>query len=479
MKNVEIIKKLEDQINYLTKQQYIYNEMLNKVEDGIYITDYVGTTLFVNDAFLKLSGLSRDNIIGKTVYNLKKNNILPNSCCAKVIESRNTVFTINNYTEGQKCLVSGSPIFNDEGKLVRTIAVIRDVSELDSLMKTVAIKEDQIIDRAKYTVKQIDNKIDTYISSNLYMKEIYNNVKKISQFDSTILILGETGVGKDFLAEYIYKVYRNKNKGKFVKINCGAIPENLLESEFFGYEEGAFSGALKGGKKGLFEVAENGIVYLDEIGDMPYSLQVKLLSVINDKVFYRVGGVNSVPFKAKIVAATNANLIKLVADKKFRLDLYYRLNVVNFTIPPLRNRTEDILPLAREFLQHYNNKYSKNTFFSPECLEKFIAYDWPGNIREMKNIIERLVLMTDTPCITLQSFKEQLILGQNELHSYNKSNELNSVKIKKSLKDRMNEFEKNEIINTLSLTKTLKEAANLLKIDVSTLVRKKQKYRIK
>lgn len=478
MKNVEIIKKLEDQINYLTKQQYIHNEMLNKVEDGIYITDQLGTTLFVNDAFVKLSGLSRDVIIGKTVYNLKENSILPNSCCAKVIESRNTVFTINNYTEGQKCLVSGSPIFNDEGRLVRTIAVIRDVSELDSLMKTVAIKEDQIVDRAKYTVKQIDNKIDTYISSNLYMKEIYNNVKKISQFDSTILILGETGVGKDFLAEYIYKVYKNKNKGKFVKINCGAIPENLLESEFFGYEEGAFSGALKGGKKGLFEVADNGIVYLDEIGDMPYSLQVKLLSVINDKIFYRVGGVNPVPFRAKIVAATNANLIKLVGDKKFRLDLYYRLNVVNFTIPPLRNRTEDILPLAREFLQHYNNKYSKNTFFSPECLEKFIAYDWPGNIREMKNIIERLVLMTDDPCISLQSFKEQLILGQNELHSYNNFSEISSLKMKKSLKDRVNEFEKNEIINTLSSVKTLKEAANLLKIDVSTLVRKKQKYKI-
>ncbi|QSX05241.1 sigma 54-interacting transcriptional regulator [Sedimentibacter sp. zth1] len=476
-KDIRIINQLEEQIKYLTKQQYIYNEMLNKVEDGIYITDKIGTTLFVNDAFLALSGLSRDKIIGKTVYSLKNKSILPNSCCAKVIETRSTVFTINNYVEGQKCLVSGSPIFDDDGKLVRTIAVIRDVSELNNLMKNLILREDLIINSSKYTVKESkESKKDAYISSNDYMKEIYNNVNKVANFDSTILILGETGVGKDFLAEYIYNVSNIKNKGKFVKVNCGAVPENLLESEFFGYEEGAFSGALKGGKKGLFEEANNGVIFLDEIGDMPYSLQVKLLTVINDKVFYRIGGVKPINFNAKIVAATNANLLKLVEQKKFRLDLYYRLNVVNFTIPPLRNRKEDIIPLSQEFIEYYNNKYSKNTFFSPGCLEKFLAYDWPGNIREMKNIIERLVLISDTPCIHTKLFKEQLIIGENEtpVIFIERPEESSGT-----LKERMEQFERKEIIKVLNSSRTLKIAAETLDIDISTLVRKKQKYKIK
>lgn len=475
-KNLKLIKELEKQIEYLTKQQYIHNEMLNKLEDGIYITDNAGKTLFVNDAFLALSGLSRDKIIGKTVYELRRLNVLPNSCCSKVIETKSTVFTINNYAEGQKCLVSGSPIFDDEGNLIRTIAVIRDVSELDKMMKTVSIREDLTIKRPSYIEEAQGIDADNqFISNNEVLKDIYEKADKIASFDSTILILGETGVGKDFLASYIYNKSNEKKKGKFVKINCGAVPENLLESEFFGYEEGAFSGAQRGGKKGLFEEANNGVLFLDEIGDMPYALQVKLLNVINDKSFYRIGGVKPVEFNARVIAATNAELKQLVEEKKFRSDLYYRLNVVNFVIPPLRYRREDIMPLSQEFIEYFNNKYSKNTFFSADCTEKFIAYDWPGNIREMKNIIERLVLITDSPCISKNLFQDQLILGDKEMpYKY----ELHYSDTSTSLKDRMEKFEKDEILKTLNSSQTLKAAADILGIDISTLVRKKQKYKI-
>ncbi len=475
-KSLKLIKELEKQIEYLTKQQYIHNEMLNKLEDGIYITDNAGKTLFVNDAFLALSGLSRDKIIGKTVYELRRLDVLPNSCCSKVIETKSTVFTINNYTEGQKCLVSGSPIFDDEGNLVRTIAVIRDVSELDKMMKNVSIREDLTIKRPSYIEEapSIDAD-DQFISNNEVLKDIYEKADKIAFFDSTILILGETGVGKDFLASYIYNKSNKNKKGKFIKINCGAVPENLLESEFFGYEEGAFSGAQRGGKKGLFEEANNGVLFLDEIGDMPYALQVKLLNVINDKFFYRIGGVKPVEFNARVIAATNAELKQLVEEKKFRSDLYYRLNVVNFVIPPLRYRREDIMPLSQEFIEYFNNKYSKNTFFSADCTEKFIAYDWPGNIREMKNIIERLVLITDAPCISKNLFQDQLIIGDKEMtYKY----ELHYSDSSRSLKDRMEKFEKDEILKTLNSSQTLKSAADILGIDISTLVRKKQKYKI-
>mgnify|MGYP000940636513 CR=1 FL=1 len=286
--------ELQKQIARLNSQQYLYNEMLNKLKDGIYITDELGTTIYVNDAFLNLSGLTREQIIGNTVYDLRKSDILPNSCCAKVIETLGPVSTINHYYKGQRCLVSGSPIFDETGNLSKTIAVIRDVTELDVLMKTIT-KEKNLFIKSDYNVKTEAAHEPDEIINNVRMKNIYEKAKKISKVDSTVLILGETGVGKDFIATYIHSI-SNRSKGKFIKINCGAVPEHLLESEFFGYEEGAFTGAVKGGKKGLFEEANGGILYLDEIGDMPYTLQVKLLSAINDKMFYRIGGTKYIEF---------------------------------------------------------------------------------------------------------------------------------------------------------------------------------------
>ena len=463
--------ELEKQIARLNSQQYLHNEMLNKLKDGIYITDEVGTTTFVNDAFLNLSGLTREQIIGKTVYDLRKYNILPNSCCAKVIETMGPVSTINNYYKGQRCLVSGSPIFDENGNLARTIAVIRDVSELDVLMKTIT-KEKNLFIKSDHDLKNKEDHDPVEIINNVRMKNIYKKANKIANVDSTILILGETGVGKDFIATYIHSI-SNRSNGKFVKINCGAVPEHLLESEFFGYEEGAFTGAQKGGKKGLFEEANEGILYLDEIGDMPYTLQVKLLSAINDRMFYRIGGTNPIEFDARIIAATNHDLKKLVEEKKFRADLYYRLNVVTFVIPPLRNRKEDIIPLSTQFLEYYNNKYGKNSYFTSNCLENFLIYEWPGNIRELKNIIERLVLMTDSADIDTDLFREHLILTESSAVPPDLF-----ISDRKTLKEKTEEYEKEIIESTLAISKNMKEAAFRLGIDISTLVRKKQKYNL-
>lgn len=471
--------ELEKQILRLNRQQYLYHEMFNKLNDGIYITDEDGSTQYVNDAFVNLSGLTREQIIGKTVYELRKFNILPNSCCAKVIETKGPISTINNYYKGQRCLVSGSPIFDEKGKLSKTIAVIRDVSELDILMKSIA-KEDNLFIKSKnkseYNIGTSDQKKEhVLVINNENMKDIYSKARKIASVDSTVLILGETGVGKDFIASFIYNTCNWKNKGKFVKINCGAVPEHLLESEFFGYEEGAFTGAQKGGKKGLFEEANGGILFLDEIGDMPYTLQVKLLSSLNDRMFYRIGGTKPVEFNARIIAATNVDLKKFVDEKKFRADLYYRLNVVRFVIPPLRHRKEDIIHMAQQFLENYNNKYGKNCYFSAGCLESFLTYEWPGNIREMKNIIERIILMTDDVCIDTGLFREHLTSGESGIGMLD--NKL-LISDNKSLKEKIDEYEKEIIEKTLILTKNMKEASEVLGIDISTLVRKKQKYRM-
>src|SRR6056297_1889105 len=469
--------ELENQIDYLNKQQYLYSEMFNKLDEGIYMTDEKGKTIYVNDAFLNLSGLARDNLIGRTVYELKNTDVLPNSCCAKVIETKDSVSTINNYYTGQKCLVSGSPIRDENGNLKRTIAVIRDVTELEMLMKSIAKEENLAMSFSK-RMEELgtkDSEREVIITKNSKMKSLYEKADKIVEVDSSILILGETGVGKDFLTTYIHTQSPRKDKGNLIKINCGAIPEHLIESELFGYEEGAFTGAQRGGKKGLFEEAGEGTIFLDEIGDMPYTLQVKLLNALNDRKFYRIGGSKPMQFKARVIAASNSNLQELVKAKKFRADLYYRLNVVTLYIPPLRERKEDILPLASNFLDYYNSKHRRNCYFSPECMESFLMYKWPGNIRELKNIIERLVLISEDVTISEDLFREQV--SQEPLQ--NEMTELfQKSKSKLPLKEQMKIHEKKIIEQTLRETETLKEAADRLKVDVSTIVRKKQKYDI-
>ncbi|MFO7888276.1 MAG: sigma 54-interacting transcriptional regulator [Eubacteriales bacterium] len=316
---------------------------------------------------------------------------------------------------------------------------------------------------------------EVIVTKNSKMKALYEKADKIVEVDSSILILGETGVGKDFLTTYIHTQSPRKDRGNLIKINCGAIPEHLIESELFGYEEGAFTGAQRGGKKGLFEEAGEGTIFLDEIGDMPYTLQVKLLNALNDRKFYRIGGSRPMQFKARVIAATNSNLQQLVKEKKFRADLYYRLNVVTLYIPPLRERKEDILPLASNFLDYYNSKHRRNCYFSPECMESFLMYKWPGNIRELKNIIERLVLISEDVTISEELFREQVIqepLQDEMTELFQKS------KSKLPLKEQMKIHEKKIIEQTLRETETLKEAADRLKVDVSTIVRKKQKYDI-
>lgn len=455
------------EIEQIRENLYMMTEMFNKIKDGIYITDEKGTTIYVNDTFIDLSGLRKEDLIGKNVYKLNTTNVLPNSCCAKVIETGKPVDTINNYYEGQRCLVSGSPIYDANGQLKRTIAVIRDVSELDFLMKRVSEAENKVKSIGSDYVDDSDGHESD--SQNVVMNHIYEQAKKIADVDTTILILGETGVGKDHLAEYIHEASDKANQGKLIKINCGAIPEHLLESELYGYEDGAFTGAKKGGKKGLFEEAAGGTLYLDEIGDMPYMLQVKLLNVLNDQYFYKIGGTQKVKFTGRIIAATNSDLERLVEDRKFRKDLFYRLNVVSFDVPPLRNRREDILQIARQYIAYYNEYFGRQCYLSKDSVDLMIVYNWPGNIRELKNIIERTILMTDKDLIDttdlLSCMKDEESIEHVET-------------VESTLKERLANYEKFIIQEVLVKSNTLGEAAKRLGIDISTLVRKKKRLGI-
>jgi len=332
----------------------------------------------------------------------------------------------------------------------------------------------------KHHLKEIEVKITNKHIINTrskVMKNIYDKALKIASVDSPVLILGETGVGKDHLAKFIHDVGERDNDGCFVKVNCGAIPEPLLESELFGYEPGAFTGAQKLGKAGLFEVAGNGTLYLDEIGDMPLHLQVKILNALQDKQIYRVGGTKTINLQARIIAATNCNLEKLIDEGKFRRDLYYRLNVIDIKMPPLRYRRDDIIPLAMHFLNQFNQQFSRSHYFSPRTLELFLSYDWPGNIREMKNTIERLIVMSDHDCIEPIGIEEGLL---NSLKYTDSSDQLSfhmpNTSAKLNLKQKLENYEATLIKESLELHDTLREASEDLEIDLSTLIRKKQKY---
>ena len=261
----------------------------------------------------------------------------------------------------------------------------------------------------------------------------------------------------------------------FVKVNCGAIPENLIESELFGYEAGAFTGASRNGKMGLFELADHGTILLDEIGELPPQLQVKLLRVLQDRCIQRVGGTKKKEIDIRVIAATNADLMKMVDEGKFRRDLYYRLNVVTIQIPPLRQRLEDIPQLIHFYTEKYTKKYNIEKEFSEECIRCMIKYSWPGNIRELQNVVENLVIMTDSPKIEVDSLPEQFKVSDTQLPIDNYLQE----GMDSSLKDTMRNIETQIILRAMEKYKNTREVATALGVNQSTIVRKLQQARDK
>jgi transcriptional regulator with PAS, ATPase and Fis domain len=287
-----------------------------------------------------------------------------------------------------------------------------------------------------------------------------------------VLIQGESGVGKDVLARYIHDSGEDADKRPFVQINCSAIPETLLESELFGYEAGAFTGAAKKGKIGLIELANNGTLFLDEIGDMPMSLQVKLLDVLQTNRMFRLGGTKMVETKTRIIAATNTNLERMIEEGRFRRDLYYRLNVIPIYIPPLRERREDLVPMILSFLEQNNRKYNITKKISPKVVDILTHYSWPGNVRELRNIIEHMAVLAegktiDEKCVphtVARATGKSLFIETPDYFSSFNLQEINSA------------VEKAVIQKALAAFGSMRNTAAHLGIDLSTLVRKKRKY---
>lgn len=447
--------------------------VFNTSYDGLFVCDSDGYPLFYNDALMQITGLTSEDLNSDSagIFDALEVNLVPNVCAAIALKTKETSSIIVDYPNGKKAIITATPYFNQKGTIQFVVSNLRDITEMKRIQKE--LEETQQINKAyQTTLKHLQNKLGSsqqLVYGDKSMDKVVSQANRFAENNLPILLLGESGVGKDVLAHYIHDI--SKRDGSFIKINCGAIPENLLESELFGYEKGAFTGASEA-KKGLIELAHKGILFLDEIGDLPFALQVKLLNVLQDYKIRRLGGTAAKEVDVRIIAATNIDLESLIELKKFRLDLYYRLNVLTINIPALRERKEDIPSLTFHFLEDLGDKYKQKKHINTQVYDQFMAYHWPGNIRELKNIIERLYHLSEDSVITIEDLPSNMKRVQipDNVIPYKKKHKEDL----QSLKDAVNTFEREYISYILEKSSSLQECANHLGISLSTLVRKKR-----
>jgi PAS domain S-box-containing protein len=450
-------------------QQNIYYSIAEKFNDGIILIDSSGRIFFVNDSYSKILGVSKNYVLGKFLQKIE-----PGAEMLGVLENRREILdkqvhikSLNKYV-----MVNIYPIERD-GQLLAVTSVFRDVTEtkklnreLDRAHEIAEYFRQKLLENEKIGEKEI---IGTHPA---FLKTI-TQAMIVAKTDAPVLIFGDNGAGKEILARFIHRESNRRHK-PMITVNCAAIPENLFESELFGYEEGSFTGALKGGKLGKFELAQGGTIFLDEIGDMPTTMQPKILRVLQEKEIEKIGRIRELPVDVRILAATNHPLHQMVNDGKFRNDLYYRLNVVAIKIPPLKERGEDIDLLAHHFLNKYNAKYNKNVMFSDEVITVMQQYQWPGNVRELQNCIERAVIMCLEEKICLDHLPGHIT--EHALHPVVN----NSASVKNSsLKKEVDSLEKEMIEKTLAECKNNK-SLTMKKLGISrrTFYKKLHKHNL-
>lgn len=439
--------------------------------DGIYITDGEANTIKINNAYESITGLKRAEVLGRNMKDLEKEGVISQSATLLVLKNRKTTTIQQEFKTGVKVLVSSNPIFDKNGKIIMVVTNVRDVTQLYELKEQLQKNKEITL---KY-VSEIEEMRTQLLNTSEIVAEDHKTIEiiqlanRIAKVDTTILMLGETGAGKDQIAKHIHKVSK-RSKKQFIKVNCGAVPASLIESEFFGYEKGAFTGANKEGKIGLFEMASGGTIFLDEVGELPMDMQVKLLRVLQEMEVVRIGGTKPIKIDVRVLAATNRDLEDMIKKKQFREDLYYRLNVIPLYIPPLRERKHDILPLINFFLTQLNKKYNFNKVFASDALNCMYEYNWPGNVRELKNIVERAVIMSEDDKIKRSDLPKNII-GSNGMIVT-----LNTFEEGINLKETLDAIEKKLIKKAYDKYGNVRAAAKSLGIDASTFVRKRQKY---
>ncbi len=459
-----------------------YVELIHRLEtiidsssDGIWVCDGQGIVITINKASERLNGIQAEDVVGFDVKSLLEKNIFDKSVTTLVLETGNRETILQHVSKTNRLLLlTATPTLDAEGHIQLVVVNERDMTELDKLQKQY---EQSLKVNEKYREELTDLSLlelerHTIIADSNKMQQILQMSLKLSHLGATnILITGASGTGKGLLAKVIHK-NSTRNKNPFIEINCAALPENLLEAELFGYERGAFTGASDKGKAGLFELAQGGTLFLDEIGDMPINLQTKLLKYLDDKKFRRVGGTKVIQVECITIAATNRNLIERVKQNLFREDLYYRLSSFTLDIPSLCDRTEDIQGLVRFYLEKYNKKYNTSKIVGSTAMFSLQHYSFPGNTRELKNILENAVVLSDENGIDSyildtidKSHSEQLFLEPDGVDD--QPIDLTSA---------LNQVERRLLLKAKNNCRTTRQMAGHLNISQPSVVRKLKKH---
>ncbi len=442
------------------------DQILDLLNDGICITDAEGIILYLNRRYEEISSLSREVMVGRNAQDFVCQGMLNIIVNPEVVQTRSMVTRVQNTSTGRRLLLEGHPIFDDLGKVIMCITFVRDESSMANLQASL-LRQKEIIEtfsKIGLGAKAIDN-CQLEVVQSAVMQDLYRRISRIAPSDVPVLILGETGTGKDVIARRIHYL-SERSKGPFIKIDCGSMVPSLIEAELFGYEGGSFTGAQRKGKMGLIEAASRGTLFLDEVGELPLSMQVKLLRVLQDGEIVRVGSITAKKTDVRILAATNKNLEQAVTKGEFRRDLYFRLKFIEIKLPPLRERVTEIVPMAHAFLNYYSRKYSREMSFTKEADKALTSYSWPGNVRELRNMVHGLSVSIEGGIIDAYDLpfvikgtkkkKERLMIA-NSVRSYRES---------------MEDFECRFLDEVLSGCNSVNEAADKLGMDRSTLFRK-------
>lgn len=440
-----------------------FDSILDVLGDGVYISDRTGKTLKINNAYEKLTGLKREALIGRLVMDLVKDGEYDVVLNPEIVRTGKPKTMVQITKVGRRVILDGHPVFDQSGQVALVVTFVRDITSLTQMKEQLAYQQELIsrYNEVQYFKKPAYSR--KIIAESKAMQKLLNLLGIIAVTDATVLLLGETGVGKDILARNIHEKSARANH-PFFKVDCASIPANLVESELFGYEAGAFSGANTKGKPGFFEMAHKGTLFLDEIGELPLPMQAKLLRVLQDQEIIRVGSTKIKKVDVRFIAATNRDLEAAVREGSFRSDLFYRLQVAVLKIPPLRNRREDILPLVRNFLQAFNAKYRKEVALSKDAETIFQNYGWPGNIRELENFVQSLIITNQKDSIEMGDLPNYMLPS-----AVSADNNL-------SLNEIMANLERELLRKALDTHGSILDVAKYFKVDRTTIFRKIKKY---
>jgi PAS domain S-box-containing protein len=463
---------IPDQMRILQEMTRERDAIIDSSSDGLFVCDNHATVIRVNPASERIHNINAEAIVGKNMHDLIRQGFIDRSAALEAIQKKTTVSMLQN-KDNRKLISTGTPVFDDSGELIRVVVSERDITEIDTLQRR--LEEEQAIK------DQLQNQL-AEMQQNLLQRQhiiarspnVVNTLQqaiKVSRTDSSVLITGESGVGKGLVANLIHKNSPRAEK-PLIRINCGAIPESLIESELFGYEKGAFTGAQAGGKPGHLELAHGGTLFLDEIAELPLPAQVKLLRFLEDGRVTRLGGTQARQVDARILAATHRDLKQMVGEGTFRQDLYYRLNVIPLFVPPVRQRKECLLPLLRHYVDFFARKIETPKRLSHAAIDALMAYPFPGNVRELMNLCERAVVMSEMEVITLEDLPRDVVThtsqtGGSTAFQWPRQMTLGQI---------LQSVERAHLLNAMQTCRNQSQIAGALGVSQPTVARRMKKY---